>query len=47
MSLYAAAERRLPLLPEAALKTFFRVLARCGNLQHEIMLKLLFYTACA
>jgi site-specific recombinase XerD len=39
-------ERRLPqLLPEAELKTFFRVLARCGNLQHEIMLKLLFYTA--
>jgi integrase/recombinase XerD len=39
-------ERRLPhLLPEADLKKFFRVLERCGNLQHEIMLKLLFYTA--
>ena len=39
-------ERRLPqLLPEAELKTFFRVLARCGNLQHEIMLRLLFFSA--
>ncbi|HJY84393.1 MAG TPA: tyrosine-type recombinase/integrase [Candidatus Binatia bacterium] len=39
-------ERKLPqLLPETELKKFFRVLERCGNLQHEIMLKLLFYTA--
>jgi len=39
-------ERRLPqLLPETELKKFFRVIERCGNLQHEIMLKLLFYTA--
>jgi integrase/recombinase XerD len=27
------------------LKRFFRVIQDCGNLQHEIMLKLLFYTA--
>jgi site-specific recombinase XerD len=39
-------ERKLPqLLPEADLKQFFRVIQECGNLQHEIMLKLLFYTA--
>jgi len=39
-------ERRLPqLLPEAELKKFFRVLQQCGNLQHEIMLKLLFFSA--
>jgi integrase/recombinase XerD len=39
-------ERKLPqLLPEAGLKRFFRVIQECGNLQHEIMLKLLFYTA--
>jgi len=39
-------ERKLPqLLPEADLKRFFRVIQECGNLQHEIMLKLLFYTA--
>jgi site-specific recombinase XerD len=39
-------ERKLPqLLPEADLKRFFRVIQDCGNLQHEIMLKLLFYTA--
>jgi integrase/recombinase XerD len=39
-------ERKLPqLLPEADLKRFFRVLQECGDLQHEIMLKLLFYTA--
>ena len=38
--------RKLPqLLPEADLKRFFRVLQECGDLQHEIMLKLLFYTA--
>jgi site-specific recombinase XerD len=39
-------ERKLPqLLPEADLKRFFQVLQECGDLQHEIMLKLLFYTA--
>ncbi len=39
-------ERKLPqLLPEADLQRFFRVLQECGDLQHEIMLKLLFYTA--
>jgi site-specific recombinase XerD len=39
-------ERKLPhLLPEADLKRFFHVIQKCGNLQHEIMLKLLFYTA--
>src|SRR5215475_12732204 len=39
-------ERRLPqLLPETQLKKFFRVLQQCGNLQHEIMLKLLFFSA--
>jgi len=32
-------------LPETELKKFFRVLARCGNLQHEIMLRLLFFSA--
>lgn len=39
-------ERKLPqLLPEAELKRFFRIIQECGNLQHEIMLKLLFFTA--
>lgn len=39
-------ERRLPqLLTETDLKKFFRVLQQCGNLQHEIMLKLLFFSA--
>jgi site-specific recombinase XerD len=39
-------ERRLPrLLPGADLKRFFRVLQECGDLRHENMLKLLFYTA--
>ena len=39
-------ERKLPqLLPEADLKRFFQVIQECGDLQHEIMLKLLFYTA--
>lgn len=39
-------ERRLPqLLPDTELKKFFRVLQQCGNLQHEIMLKLLFFSA--
>ena len=42
----ARREKRLPkLLPEADLQRFFRTIQRCGNLQHEIMLKLLFYTA--
>lgn len=39
-------ERKLPqLLSQAELKKFFRVLQQCGDLQHEIMLKLLFFTA--
>jgi integrase/recombinase XerD len=39
-------DRTLPrLLPEAELKKFFRVLQQCGNVQHEIMLKLLFFSA--
>ncbi|MCI0665318.1 MAG: tyrosine-type recombinase/integrase [Acidobacteria bacterium] len=39
-------ERRLPqLLPETELKKFFGVIQECGDLQHEIMLKLLFFTA--
>lgn len=39
-------ERRLPqLLTEAELKRFFRAIQDCGDVQHEIMLKLLFYTA--
>ncbi len=33
------------LLHEADLKRFFRVISDCGDVQHEIMLKLLFYTA--
>jgi integrase/recombinase XerD len=38
--------RRLPrILPEASLKRFYEAIKRGGNLQHEIMLKLLFYTA--
>jgi integrase/recombinase XerD len=38
--------RTLPqLLPASALQRFFQVIEACGNLQHEIMLKLLFYTA--
>jgi integrase len=36
--------RLLHLLPETELTKFFRVLARCGNLQHEIMLRLLFFS---
>jgi len=35
----------IQLLPEADLKRFFRVIQECGDLQHEIMLKLLFFTA--
>lgn len=39
-------ERKLlQFLPEAELKKFFRRLQECGDLQHEIMLKLLFFTA--
>lgn len=39
-------QRRLPqLLTEIELKKFFQVIQNCGNLQHEIMLKMLFFTA--
>ncbi|MBD3557520.1 tyrosine-type recombinase/integrase [Planktothrix sp. FACHB-1355] len=39
-------EKRLPqILSESELKKFFQVISDCGNLQHEIMLKLLFFTA--
>src|SRR5512135_256027 len=39
-------DQRLPhLLPESEFKRFFKVIQDCGNLQHEIMLKFLFYTA--
>ena len=39
-------EKRLPqILSETKLKKFFQVTSDCGNLQHEIMLKLLFLTA--
>jgi integrase/recombinase XerD len=38
--------RRLPrILPQASLKRFFDAVQGSGNLQHEIMLKLLFLTA--
>ena len=38
--------RRLPqILPESALKAFYEAISAGGNLQHEIMLKLLLYTA--
>src|SRR5437016_6581159 len=38
--------RRLPrILPEASLRKFYEVIDRAGNLQHQIMLRLLFYTA--
>src|SRR5262249_53335601 len=38
--------RRLPrILPEASLKRFFEAVQGSGNLQYEIMLKLLFFTA--
>lgn len=38
--------RKLPrLLSDTELHRFFRVIQECGDLQHEIMLKLLFYTA--
>jgi integrase/recombinase XerD len=32
-------------MPEAELRKFFKVIQELGNLQHEIMLKLLFFTA--
>jgi integrase/recombinase XerD len=39
-------ERRLPqLLSETELRRFFPVIQDCGEVQHEILLKLLFYTA--
>jgi integrase/recombinase XerD len=39
-------EHKLPhLLPGLALKRFFQVIQDCGDVQHEILLKLLFYTA--
>ncbi len=39
-------EKRLPqILSETELKKYFQVIRDCGNLQHEIMLKLLFLTA--
>jgi len=39
-------ERKLPqLLSETELKAFFGEIQACGDVQHEIMLKFLFYTA--
>jgi len=39
-------ERKLPqLLSDSELKRFFREIQNCGDVQHEIMLKFLFYTA--
>src|SRR5580704_16735068 len=39
-------ERRLPqLLADGDLKRFFRPIQDCGDVQHEILLKLLFYMA--
>jgi integrase len=38
--------RRLPrLLPEDSLRKFYEAVDNSGNLQHQIMLRLLFYTA--
>ena len=38
--------RRLPkLLPDASLKNFYETMDKSGNLQHLILLRLLFYTA--
>ena len=38
--------RRLPrILPEGGLRRFYQEIDRTGNLQHQIMLRLLFYTA--
>ena len=42
----AQKDRRLPqLLAESELKRFFRAIQDCGDVQHEILLKLLFFTA--
>lgn len=39
-------ERRLPeILSTSELKKFFKTVQNCGNLEHELMLKLLLYTA--
>src|SRR5271155_1294725 len=39
-------ERRLPeLLSVAELKKFFKTVQKCGDTQHELMLKLMLYTA--
>ena len=39
-------EKRLPeILSLAELKKFFKTVQKCGDLQHELMLKLLLYTA--
>ena len=39
-------QQKLPqLLPATVLTRFFQVIEECGDVQHEIMLKLLFYTA--
>jgi integrase len=41
-----ARSRRLPrLLPEASLRKFYEAVDESGNLAHQIMLRLLFYTA--
>jgi integrase len=38
--------RRLPrLLPESSLRRFYQAIDQAGNLQHQIMLRLLLYTA--
>jgi integrase/recombinase XerD len=38
--------RRLPrILPDSSLRKFYQEIDRAGNLQHQIMLRLLFYTA--
>ena len=38
--------KRLPrILPDEALKRFYEAVQRAGNLQHELLLRLLFYTA--
>lgn len=40
-----AREHKLPhLLPASELKRFLQIIQNCGNVQHEILLKLLFYT---
>lgn len=42
----AKRERRLPeLLSMAELKKFFKAVQKCGDTQHELMLKLMLYTA--